>query len=176
MTDLHMNDRPGAVPGGCATKETRAVVEELLRRISADDPVDIAGLYAEEVDWRLGWPDDEHGATVPWIRHRSTRADIEDHYRTLAEHHVPGAATVAIDRILVDGPYAAVAGELGQTLRSTGVGYRAGFALHLTVVDDEIVAQSIVEDSLAVLRAFRGDVTGAPTTPAARTSPSSDSG
>lgn len=154
MTDLHALARPRAVPD--TTENTRAVIEELLRRIGAGDPAAVADLYAEEVDWRLGWPDDEHGASVPWIRHRSTRADIEDHYRTIAEHHVPDAATVAVDRVLVDGPHAAVHGELGQTFRSTGIAYRARFALHLTVVDDRIVAQSIVEDSLAVLRAVRG--------------------
>ena len=159
MTDLHAPAHPGAGPD--TTGHTRAVVGELLRRIATGDPAAVADLYAEEVDWRLGWPDDEHGTSVPWIRHRATRADIEDHYRTLAEHHVPDAATLAVDRVLVDGPHAAVHGELSQTLRSTGIGYRALFSLHLTVVDDRIVAQTIVEDSLAVLRAFRRPATPA---------------
>lgn len=37
--------------------------------------------------------------------------------------------------ILVDGDDAAVIGELGQTLRTNGVSYRAAFALYLTVSD-----------------------------------------
>jgi len=45
-------------------------------------------LYADQGDWKLGWPEDEHGTAVPWIRYRSTRADIEDHYRTLGDYHV----------------------------------------------------------------------------------------
>lgn len=134
--------------------DTRTVVEALLQRIAAGDPAEIAELYAEHVDWRLGWPEDEHAAVVPWIRHRRTRADIEDHYRTLGEHHVPGEATAEVAAVLVDGADAAVIGELGQTLRATGASYRAAFALHLTVADGLITKQHIVEDTLAVRRAF----------------------
>jgi uncharacterized protein len=133
---------------------TRAVVEALLHRIAAGDPAKIAELYAERVDWKLGWPADEHGTSLPWIRQRSTRADVEAHYRTLAEYHVPGEGTADIAAILVDGADAAVIGELGQTLRATGVSYRASFALYITVVDGLITRHHIVEDSLAVKRAF----------------------
>lgn len=134
---------------------TRDVVEALLHRIAAGDPAEIAALYAARVDWKVGWPEDEHGADVPWIRHRSTRADVEDHFRTLAEQHVPGEASADVAAILVDGSDAAIVGELGQTLRKNGVSYRAAFALHLTVSDDGLITRHhIVEDSLAVKRAF----------------------
>ncbi len=130
------------------------MTEELFRRIAGGDPAEIAELYAERVDWRLSWPASELGADIPWIRARTTRADVEDHYRTLAEHHRPDEATADVSAIVVDGPDAVVIGELGQTLRATGVSYRAGFALHLTVADGRIVRQHIVEDSLAVRRAL----------------------
>jgi len=26
-------------------------------------------LYADQGDWKLGWPEDEHGTAVPWIRY-----------------------------------------------------------------------------------------------------------
>ncbi|MBA3781614.1 MAG: nuclear transport factor 2 family protein [Nocardioides sp.] len=134
---------------------TRAVVDDLLQRIATGDPAKIAELYADQVDWKLGWPEGEHGTTaVPWIRHRSTRAHVEDHYRTLGDYHVPSKANVDIAAILVDGSDAAIIGELGQTLQTTGVPYRAAFALYLRVSDGLITKQHILEDSLAVKRAF----------------------
>jgi len=90
-------------------------------------------LYADQVDWKLGWPEDEHGTAVPWIRYRSTRADVEDHYRTLGDYHVSNQASVDFAAILVDGADAAIIGELGQTLGATGVTYRAAFRLYLTI-------------------------------------------
>ncbi len=134
--------------------ETRDVVEALLQRIAEGDPAATAALYADQVEWRLGWPEDEHGGVVPWIRERSTRADVEDHYRSLGEHHVAEEASAEVAAILVDGHDAVVIGELGQTLRATGVSYRAAFALYVTVEDGLITKQRIVEDSLAVRRAF----------------------
>ncbi|PKV88225.1 nuclear transport factor 2 family protein [Streptomyces sp. TLI_146] len=134
---------------------TRAVVEELLRRIGEGDPERIAELYAERGDWKLDWPEAEHGRTAtPWIRHRSTRADAADHYRQLIEHHVPGQAATEIERILVDGDDAVVLGEIRQTARSTGRPYRARFALHLTVEDGLVARHHVYEDSLAVAQAF----------------------
>ncbi|MEU9916908.1 nuclear transport factor 2 family protein [Streptomyces sp. NPDC051001] len=134
---------------------TRAVIEELLRRIGAGDPERIAELYAEQGDWKLNWPQDEHGRpTTPWIRPRSSRADAAAHYRELAAHHLPDQAATEIERILVDGADAVVLGEIRQTARATGRPYRARFALHLTVEDGLIVRHHVYEDSLAVARAF----------------------
>jgi len=141
---------------------TRDVVDALLQRIATGDPTEIAELYADQVDWKLGWPEDEHGTAVPWIRHRSSRADVEDHYRTLGDYHVPSQASVDIAAILVDGADAAIIGELSQTLRATGVTYRAAFALYLTVSDGVITRHHILEDSLAVKRAFEAAVTRNP--------------
>ncbi|MEU9290175.1 nuclear transport factor 2 family protein [Streptomyces sp. NPDC048275] len=143
-----------SIPTDRATT-TRAVVEELLRRMGAGDPERIAELYAERGDWKLSWPQDEHGrAETPWIRHRSTRADAAAHYRELGAHHVPGSAATEIERILVDGGDAVVLGEIRQTARETGRAYRARFALHLTVEDGLVVRHHVYEDSLAVARAF----------------------
>ncbi|KKD09287.1 nuclear transport factor 2 family protein [Streptomyces sp. WM6386] len=134
---------------------TRAVVEELLRRIGAGDPERIAELYADQGDWKLNWPQDEHGRpATPWIRHRSTRADAAAHYRELAAGHLPGEAATEIERILVDGTDAVVLGEIRQTARATGRAYLATFALHLTVEDGLIARHHVYEDSLAVARAF----------------------
>lgn len=141
------------MPGEPTT--TRAVVDELLSRIGAGDPERIAELYAEHTDWKLDWPDAEHGrAATPWIRHRSSRADAAAHFRELAEHHVPGHAGTEIERILVDGADAVVLGEIRQTARSTGRPYRARFALHLTVEGGLVTRHHVYEDSLAVAQAF----------------------
>ncbi|MFJ3835340.1 nuclear transport factor 2 family protein [Streptomyces sp. NPDC090054] len=138
-----------------AATTTRAVLEELLRRIGEGDAERIAEMYAERSDWKLDWPEAEHGRTdTPWIRHRSTRADAEAHYRDLAAHHVPGQAATQIERILVDGGDAVVLGEIRRTARSTGRPYRARFALHLTVEDGLVVRHHVYEDSLAVAQAF----------------------
>jgi ketosteroid isomerase-like protein len=145
---------------------TRAVVEELLHRIGQGDPERIAELYAERGDWKLSWPEDEHGrAATPWIRGRSTRADAADHYRELAAHHVPERAGTEIERILVDGDEAVVLGEIRQTARATGRPYHARFALHLTVENGLIARHHVYEDSLAVARAFTPEPASAPPAP-----------
>ncbi|MEU6117839.1 nuclear transport factor 2 family protein [Streptomyces sp. NPDC047117] len=139
---------------------TRDVVTELLRRIGEGEPERIAELYADDADWKLDWPEDEHGrAETPWIRHRTTRADAAAHYRELAEHHLPEAVGTEIERILVDGPDAVVTGEIRRTARATHRPYRARFALHLTVENGLITRHHVYEDSLAVARAFapKGD-------------------
>lgn len=134
---------------------TRALVQDLLGRIAEGDPERIAELYAERTDWRVDWPEEEHGrSATPWIRHRATRADAADHFRELAAHHVPGEAATRIDRILVEGEDAVVLGEIRQTARSTGRAYRARFALHLTFAEGLVVRHHVYEDSLAVARAF----------------------
>ncbi|MFF3209172.1 nuclear transport factor 2 family protein [Streptomyces sp. NPDC002886] len=134
---------------------TRAVLEELLRRIGEGDPERIAEMYAERGDWRLDWPEAEHGRpATPWIRHRATRADAAAHFRELAEHHVPGQAATEIERVLIDGNDAVVLGEIRQTARPTGRAYRARFALHLTVEDGLVTRHHVYEDSLAVAQAF----------------------
>ncbi|MFJ4466582.1 nuclear transport factor 2 family protein [Streptomyces sp. NPDC089424] len=136
---------------------TRAVVDELLRRIGQGDPARIAELYAAHTDWKLSWPDDEHGrAATPWITRRGN-GDAAAHYRELAAHHLPGAADTRIEHVLTDGADAVVLGEIRQTALSTGRAYRARFALHLTVEDGLIVRHHVYEDSLSVARAFSAD-------------------
>ncbi|GGT37065.1 nuclear transport factor 2 family protein [Nonomuraea spiralis] len=141
-----------------APTDTRTVVEELLRRIGEGDPERIAELYAEQGDWKLDWPEVEHGRTAtPWIRHRSTRADAAAHYREIADHHVPELVATEVERLLVDGSDAVVLGEIRQTARSTGRSYRARFALHLTVEDGLVTRHHVYEDSLAVAQAFEAE-------------------
>lgn len=133
--------------------ETRAVVADLMGRIVAGDPERVADLFAEPVDWLLSWPS-ELPSDVPWIRPRRTRADVADHFRALAEHHVPERNGTTVERVLVDGPDAVVVGEIVQTVRRTGVEYRSPFALRLTVEGGLITRYHIYEDSLTVARSL----------------------
>ena len=133
---------------------TRQTVDELLRRVAAGAPEPIAQLFADEVDWKLDWPEGDYSQTVPWIRHRSTRADVADNFRQIGEHHVPGESDARVHAVLVDGADAVVLGEIAHTAKPTGRPYVAAFALHLTVVDGVITRYHIYEDSLAVAQAF----------------------
>lgn len=134
------------------TEDTRAVVAELMVRIAAGDPDRVADLFAEPVDWQLTWPAGRH-PVVPWIRPRTTRVDVADHFRSLGEHHVPELNGTTVARILVDGAHAVVLGHIAQTVRATGVAYTSPFALHLTVDGGLITRYHVYEDSLTVLQA-----------------------
>lgn len=135
------------------TLSTRALTERLLERIAEGDPERIAELHAEQVDWLVNWPETEHHRLeTPWIRPRSTRADIADLNRQLGTHHVPGEAKV--ETILVDGDDAVIMGEFHHTAKPTGRAYRSRFVLHVTFEDGLVVRNHVYEDSLAIAQAF----------------------
>lgn len=145
--------RPADHDGAVDTMQT---VTELLGRIAAGDPDGIAEMYAEQVEWQLDWPPGDYAATVPWIRPRSTRAGVAEHFRLIADHHVAAESGAEVTAVLVDGDDAVVLGTLRNTARSTGRSYVAAFALHLTVAGGLITRHHVYEDSLAVAQAFAG--------------------
>lgn len=137
-------------------QRTRATAEELLRRLG--DPGGIAELFAATVDWELDWPA-EGDPAVPWIRPRSTRADVADHFRALQDAHVAGEGSFRqpgspAPLVLVDGRDAIVLGVIHRTARGTGATYAARCALRLTVEGGLITRYHVYEDSLTVARAF----------------------
>ncbi|RKT85368.1 Ketosteroid isomerase-related protein [Saccharopolyspora antimicrobica] len=134
---------------------TRAGAEEFLRRLAGGDPDRIADLFAEEVDWVLDWPSGGHPA-VPWIRPRSTRAEVAEHFRAIADFHVPEKAAGSASRVLVEGQDAVVLGDIRQTVRATGRSYTALCALHLTFGNGLITRYAVYEDSLSVAEALGG--------------------
>ncbi|MEU4429486.1 nuclear transport factor 2 family protein [Nocardia rhamnosiphila] len=134
---------------------TRATVQEFLRRLGEGDPDRIAALFAEHVEWQLNWPVEGHPA-VPWIRPRSTRADVADHFRALAAFHIPEKAAGKTAQVLFDGRNAVVLGDIRQTVETTGRPYTALCALHLTVTDGLITRYAVYEDSLTVTEALAG--------------------
>jgi ketosteroid isomerase-like protein len=132
---------------------TRVTTEEFLRRLGEGEPDRIAELFAERVDWQLDWPEGGHPA-VPWIRPRSTRADVADHFREIAAFHVPEKSTGGVSRVLIDETEAVVLGDIRQTVKATGRPYTALCALHLTVEDGLITRYAVYEDSLTVAEAL----------------------
>ncbi|MGP3928829.1 nuclear transport factor 2 family protein [Nonomuraea sp. KM88] len=134
-------------------KNTRDIVQELLRRIAGGDHDGAAALFAEHIDWRFSWPS-EGQPVVPWIRPRSTRAEAADHFRALDTYHVPELNGTSVTRILVDGADAVVIAEIVQTVRESGVAYTSPVALHITVEDGLITRYHIFEDSLTIARAM----------------------
>ncbi|MFB9931108.1 nuclear transport factor 2 family protein [Amycolatopsis halotolerans] len=136
-----------------AFPDARTTADEFVRRLAQGDPDRIAELFAEPVDWRVSWPEPEHPA-VPWIRPRSTRADVADHFRTLGSACAP--EEVRVDRILVHGPDAVLVGTSAQTVKLTGKRFATSFAVHVTVGGGLITQYHVYEDSLAVAEAFAG--------------------
>ncbi|OLF18422.1 nuclear transport factor 2 family protein [Actinophytocola xanthii] len=133
--------------------DTRGTVAAFLTRLAEGDPDQIAAVFADEVDWQLAWPAEGHPA-VPWIRPRSTRADVADHFRELNAFHVAEKAAAEVTRILVDGTDAVVLGHLRQTVRADGRSYSSPFALHVTVEDGLVTRYHIYEDSLGIATAL----------------------
>lgn len=136
---------------------TRATVDEFLRRLAEGSPDDVAAVYAESVDWQLNWPvDSAISESVPWIRQRTTRAQVAEHYRLIASSHDPVEPGTSIDSVLVDGAAAVVFGTIRLRARRTGESYAARFALRLRVEDGLITQHHVYEDTLSVATAWNG--------------------
>jgi ketosteroid isomerase-like protein len=142
------SDKNGDNSGAADTDRTRAVAQELLRRIAAGEPERIAALFAEKVNWAIA-----ENPGVPWIRPRATRADVADHFRELAEGQTPDPARTSVDVLVAEGTEAMFAGQLAGTVRATGRAFLSPFALRLTVEDGLITRYRVYEDSLAIAAA-----------------------
>ena len=129
-------------------KTTRALVEQLLRRMGEGDADRVAELFAERVDWKVaGSP------AVPWIRDRSVRADVADHFRSLDAAFVADRRAVSLTAIVVEGDDAVVTCDVSQTVRATGRSFTIPVALHVTFADGLVVRYHVYEDSLTVAEA-----------------------
>ncbi|CAM5516695.1 nuclear transport factor 2 family protein [Streptomyces abikoensis] len=131
------------------SESTRSAVQLFLARFGEGDPERVADLFAETVDWLIvGDP-----AAVPWVRARSTRADVAAHFRELGENVTQSAGSPAVEAVLADGRDAVVTGVIDATVRGTGLPFRTPFALRLTVEDGLLTRFHLYEDSLTVARA-----------------------
>ncbi|MEU3599549.1 nuclear transport factor 2 family protein [Streptomyces sp. NPDC006798] len=139
-------------PEPAGTAATRAVLDAFLARLGDGSPEALAELYAEEVDWYIA-----PNPRVPWIKPRSTRADVADHYRELAEGRELDPERTGFDAVVITGEDAVVVGSFAGTVRRTGKAFQSPFALHFTVRDGLIVRFRVIEDSLAIAAACAED-------------------
>src|SRR5215213_4823105 len=92
---------------------TKEVVTSFLGRLAARDPDGMAGHFAEDIDWYV--PGD---TALPWIGHRSQRADVADYFRTLWPHFEPGKSTASVEKLIVSGSDAVMLGTFSHTAAS----------------------------------------------------------
>lgn len=137
-------------PRPAETTQTHHVIGEMLRRLGSGDHEGAASMFAETVDWQLSWPD---GDNPPWIRDRTTRAGMAEHFRTLSTLLTPVRHGFAIGHVVVDGPHGVVTGRSSQRVNATGRSLEIMIALHMTVEDGLITRYHVYEDSLAVANA-----------------------
>ena len=135
---------------------TRSVVEMLLKRLGEGDIGGVAELYADKVDWSLSWPEGPQSDAVPWIRNRTTRSDVQQHFATIAEYNCPSGQGTSVSEIVVSGADVFITGIIRNESVQTRRHYAARFALHLRVIDDLVVQHHVYEDSLAVYSTCAG--------------------
>jgi uncharacterized protein len=126
-----------------------SLASTLLQRLGGGDADELARLFAESIDWYV--PGDP---TLPWTGRRSRGADVPEYFHTLWSHLEHNASVVHVDRILVDGADAIILLNWSHVARGTGRRFGAQAALHLTVIDGEIVRLHLYEDTLAVSNAW----------------------
>ncbi|MEU7135369.1 nuclear transport factor 2 family protein [Streptomyces sp. NPDC046261] len=143
---------------GSPSDDTRAVVREFLTRFGEGAPDRIAALFAETVDWMIAG-----NPVVPWLRPRSTRADVERHFRELTDGMVPVDSGLVIEAFVVDGAEAVLTGHLAGAVQTTGKTFRSPFAVRLTVEDGLITRYHLYEDSYAIGEACTPDAPTEPT-------------
>ncbi len=128
---------------------TEEIVVNFLGRLAARDPDGMAKLFAEEIDWYV-----PGNTALPWIGHRSHRADVADYFRTMWPHFEPGKSTASVEKLVVSGNDAVMLGAFSHTAASTGRSWNTPVAMHLAVEGNKIVKLYLYEDTWAVSKAF----------------------
>ena len=131
------------------TERTQEIVARFFERLAARDPDGMAKLFAEKIDWHV--PGD---IALPWIGHRSHRAEVANYFRTMWPHFEPGKSTASIEKLIVMGNDAVMFGTFTHTAASTGRSFTTPVAMNLVIKGGKIVQLYLYEDTLAVSRAF----------------------
>jgi ketosteroid isomerase-like protein len=131
--------------------DTLHLAREFLGRMgSGAEPVEIAKLFSENMDWEIAGDT----GVLPWIGQKSGRAAITDFIndsRDLIER-----ISFDIHDLLAGDNRAVIVGSLASRLKRTGKVIKTDFAIVLTVANAEIVRFQMLEDSFAVSQAARG--------------------
>lgn len=127
---------------------TRAVVDELFRRIGSDTSTEEIGeMFSDDVDWNVAGDT----AVVPWIGRKHGKAGAAEFYRQIRE--LIQSERFKVADVLIQGDRAIAVGDLESRVRSTGKLIKTEFAFDLTVKNGEIVRFRMFEDSFAVAQA-----------------------
>lgn len=129
---------------------TTTVLDEFLKLLtSGAEPERIASLFADRVElYAPGSPE------LPWIGRRSTRSEVVEFFRLLAENET--MEDFRIDRSYADEDTAAVVGEFTCRFHGSGKRLNTPFCLQVSVTDDKITRYVFLENSLAAVAAFTG--------------------
>jgi ketosteroid isomerase-like protein len=128
---------------------TEEIITGFFERLAARDPEGMGEYFAETIDWYV--PGD---TALPWIGHRSSRADVASYFRTMWPHFEPGKSTASVEKLVISGNDAVMLGTFTHTAVSTGRSWTTPVAMHLAVADGKIVRLYLYEDTWAVSKAF----------------------
>lgn len=127
---------------------TRAVVDELFRRIGSDTSTEEIGeMFSDDVDWNVAGDT----AVVPWIGRKYGKAGAAEFYHQIRE--LIQSERFEVADVLIQGDRAIAVGDLESRVRSTGKLIKTEFAFDFTVKNGEIVRFRMFEDSFAVAQA-----------------------
>lgn len=129
-------------------KAARDIVTELFKQMSAGaEPSELAGYYAEDVDWFIPG----NTAVVPWIGRKTGRAGVAEFFTQLRE--LTASGQFAVDTILGDGDRCVVLGSLRTEVLATGRNIDSDFAFDVAIRDGLITRYHMFEDTWAVATA-----------------------
>jgi ketosteroid isomerase-like protein len=130
--------------------DTFRLAQEFLSRLGSDaEPVKIAELFSENMEWEIAGDT----SVLPWIGKKSGRAAIVDFIadsRAMIER-----ISFDIHDVVAGEGRAVILGSLASKVKRTGKIIETDFAIVLTVAHGEIVRFQMLEDSFAVSKAAR---------------------
>src|SRR5438552_12480442 len=130
--------------------DTLHLAQEFLGRMgSGAEPVEIAKLFSENMEWEIAGDT----GVLPWIGRKSGRAALTDFVndsRAMIER-----ISFEVHDILAGDDRAVIFGSLASKVKRTGKIVTTDFTIVLTVANGEIVRFQMLEDSLAVSQAAR---------------------
>ena len=126
------------------------LAQEFLRRLGSNaEPVEIAELFGENLEWEIAGDT----GVLPWIGQKRGRAAVIDFVRdsrVLIER-----VSFEVHDILAGAERAVILGSLASRLKRTGKVGKTDFAIVLTIANGEIVRFQMLEDSFAISQAAR---------------------
>jgi ketosteroid isomerase-like protein len=125
------------------------LIGSFLQQLGNYNAEGAAGLFAEDIDWYV--PGDK---SLPWVGHRSHRADVADYFHTMWPHFQKGKSIITPGSMLVSGNDVVLFADFQHTAASTGRTFQTKAAFHLTISDGKIIRLHLYEDTFTVSRAF----------------------